>query len=82
MAAVAEMTPWDHVQEAERLAGKAEADAAYAPDCSIAWAHLALVHIELAKAKDMLAGPPTVAAMDQALSKARSIGRVYPLDAP
>jgi hypothetical protein len=74
------MTPLEHVAEAERLAGKAEAAAD--PADSVRWSHLALVHIELAKAKDMMTGPPTVAAMDRALTKARSVGRVYPLDAP
>jgi hypothetical protein len=73
------MTPWEHVREAERLAALAEhAD----PGDSVRWSHLALVHIELAKAKDVMAAPGPVAAMDEALTKARTVGRVYPLDTP
>jgi hypothetical protein len=67
------VTPWEHVREAERLAALAEhAD----PGDSVRWSHLALVHIELAKAKDLMERPGPVA------PKVRTVGRVYPLDTP
>lgn len=68
------MTPWEHVREAERLADLAE-HAEHAD--ALAWAHLALVHIELAKAKDLMAAPGPIAP-----KAVRTVGRVYPLDTP
>ncbi|MUN41488.1 hypothetical protein [Actinomadura litoris] len=70
------MTPWDHVREAERLVGEAEAISDTAQ--SMALSQLGLLHVGLARAKGELAEYDPTAAFGRASARVKSIGRVHP----